>query len=105
MPAAVEALLGADERLYIAVLEGEGHSTVDVLARDGTFLLRLLVAGPAGLAEALLRDATGHPPRPATVEAFTQEIVGHLPPTGFAISSSEVCAWLLLRAIDPAHPH
>jgi hypothetical protein len=102
-PGALDALLGAAERLYIAALEPDGQTTIDVLDRDGTFVARFVVGGRDALAEALLRDATGHPPRPATVDAFTHEILDHLPRDGFAVSSSDVCAWLLLRAIERTH--
>jgi hypothetical protein len=100
----LDALLGEPERLYIAMHEGEaGQATLDVLDPDGTFVARLVVEGSDALAEALLRDATGHPPRPATVTAFAQEVVERHPGDGFAISSSEVCAWLLLRAIERSY--
>jgi hypothetical protein len=103
------ALLGGPERLYVAVREGADRGVVDVVAQDGTLVDQLAVAwpttGPAhdgtvALAAALLHDATGHPPRPATVSAFADDVLDHLPTTGFALTSSEVCAWLLLRAIE-----
>jgi len=97
---ALEALLGVDERLYVAVLEDEGETSIDVLDRSGTFVARFVVGGRAAVAETLLRDATGHAPRPATADAFGHEILDRLPRDCFAISSSEVCAWLLLRAIS-----
>jgi hypothetical protein len=87
-----------DDRLYVVVPESGGTS-IDVLARDGTFLARYVLDDRDGLAAALLRDATGHPPRPATADAFGHEVLDRLPRAGFAISSGEVCAWLLLRAI------
>ncbi|HEY6762798.1 MAG TPA: hypothetical protein VI318_25070 [Baekduia sp.] len=87
-----------DERLYIVVPE-DGATSVDVLRRDGTFLARYLLDDRGALAGTLLRDATGHPPRPATAGAFAHEVLDRLPRGGFAISSGEVCAWLLLRAI------
>jgi hypothetical protein len=103
--AGLDALLGAPERMYVAVQDGEtALVTVDVLGGDGTFLARFVVDGADALAAALLRDATGHPPRPATTSAFAHEIVERHVRDGFAISSTEVCAWLLLRAIERS-PH
>lgn len=87
------------ERLYIAVAEDDGDTSIDVLDRGGTFVARFVVADRHAAAETLLRDATGHPPRPATAAAFADELLDGLPDDGFAISASEVCAWLLLRAI------
>ncbi|WCB92478.1 hypothetical protein DSM104299_01174 [Baekduia alba] len=87
------------ERLYIAVAEEDGDTSIDVLDRSGTFVARFVVGDRYAAADALLRDATGHAPRPATAEAFAADLLDGLPDDGVAISSSEVCAWLLLRAI------
>jgi hypothetical protein len=88
------------ERLYIAIGEEGGETSIDVLDRDGMFVARFLVADRRAAAETLLRDATGHIPRATTAEAFADELLDGLPDDGFAISSGEVCAWLLLRAIS-----
>jgi hypothetical protein len=94
----LDALLGEPVRLYVAT---RADGIVDVVDERGELVARWEVGGGvAGIAEAMLRDATGHPPKPRTVEAFVEEVVGVMPADGFAISSSEVCAWLLIRAIE-----
>jgi hypothetical protein len=82
------------ERLYVVVAEDDGFS-IDVLDRDGEFVARFVMADRLAAAGAVVRDATGFAPKPQTVEAFAEELLGE----GLAISSSEVCAWLLLRAL------
>jgi hypothetical protein len=89
-------------RLYVAVWEADGAATVDVVDPSGTLQAQWRCGGAEALAVALLADATGHPPRPATAHAFGDEVLALLPRDGFAIASSEICAWLLLRAIDRA---
>jgi hypothetical protein len=93
--AALDALLGGPARIYVGgrELDGDGHGEL----RD-----RLPVTAPdwGSSAAALLQDAIGHPARPATVAAFADEVLGRLPYDGFALSSADVCAWLLLRAIE-----
>jgi hypothetical protein len=89
-------------RLYVVVWEGDGAATVDVVDEDGTPLAQWHCGGTDALAIALLADATGHPPRPATAHAFAEDLLAGLPRDGFALSSPEICAWLLLRAIERA---
>jgi hypothetical protein len=92
-------------RLYVAVREDDGTATVDVVDvvdAFGTLQAQWRCGSADALAIALLCDATGHPPRPATAHAFTTELLTTLPRDGFALASSEICAWLLLRAIDRA---
>jgi hypothetical protein len=88
------------ERLYIAIAEPDGETSIDVLDRSGTFVARYVVGDRHAAAEAIVRDATGHPPRTTTASAFADELLDTLPDDGVAITSSEVCAWLLLRAIS-----
>jgi hypothetical protein len=88
------------ERMYIAIGEEDGTTSIDVLERGGAFVARFVVADRAAAAEALLRDATGHAPRPATRDAFAGELLAGVEEDGLAITSGEVCAWLLLRAIS-----
>jgi hypothetical protein len=90
------------ERLYVAVWEDDGAATVDVVEDHGTLSAQWRCGGAHALAVALLADATGHPPRPATADAFADEVLALLPRDGFVIASGEICAWLLLRAIERA---
>jgi hypothetical protein len=85
-----------DDRLYILVPE-DGETAIDVLDRSGTFISRFYSPDRLTTAETLLRDATGAPPRPTTAAAFAADL---LTTDGLAITSGEVCAWLLLRAIS-----
>ncbi|MCU1675397.1 MAG: hypothetical protein JWM93_155 [Frankiales bacterium] len=94
----VEGLLGEPGRIYVAGREPDGSLSIDVVDEHGVLEDRWEPG--EGLAEALLRDATGHAPRPATVTAFADEVVDRLPPEGFVMTSGEICAWLLLRAIE-----
>jgi hypothetical protein len=88
------------DRLYIAVPE-DGAWSIDVLERDGDLLARLVVPDRLAISEALLRDATGAAPRPATAAAFADDLLHTaFAGDGLAITSGEVCAWLLLRAIS-----
>lgn len=89
-------------RLYVAVWEDDGAASVDVVDSSGTLQAQWRCGGAEALAIALLADATGHPPRPTTAHAFGDEVLAALPRDGFAIASGEICAWLLLRAIDRA---
>jgi hypothetical protein len=88
-------------RMYVAGRD-EGTTVIDVLDGDGVFVEQWRCDADVVLAHTVLRDATGHPPRPATTQAFVDEVLDALPGDGFAISSAEVCAWLLLRAIERA---
>jgi hypothetical protein len=99
---AVEALLGGPARIYVGGRELDGDGVIDVVDAHGELRDRLAVAAPdwSSSAAALLQDAIGHPARPATVAAFADEVLGRLPYEGFALSSADVCAWLLLRAIE-----
>jgi hypothetical protein len=89
-------------RLYVAVWEGDGAASVDVIDQDGTLLAQWHCGSLDALAIALLADATGHPPRPTTAHAFAEDMLTGLPRDGFALASTEICAWLLLRAIERA---
>ena len=89
-------------RLYVAVWEDGGAASVDVVDEDGTPLAQWRCGSTDALAIALLTDATGHPPRPATARAFAEDLLAGLPRNGFALASTEICAWLLLRAIERA---
>jgi hypothetical protein len=95
-----ERLLGEPARIYVVGRELDGRTVVDVVDARGVLAEQWDVS--EGLAAALLRDATGHPPGRATVSAFADEVLAVLPDEGFAISSGEICAWLLLRAIERA---
>src|SRR5690242_3458723 len=71
------ALLGEEVRLYVATL---ADGVVDVVGGTGDLIARWELGGDddvrrATLAEALLRDATGHAPKPATVAAFRTEVL------------------------------
>jgi hypothetical protein len=90
------------QRLYVAVWEDDGAATVDVVDDHGGLSAQWRCGGAHALAVALLADATGHPPRPAIADAFADEVLGLLPRNGFALASGEICAWLLLRAIERA---
>lgn len=98
----MRALLGEPDRIYVAGRELDGDGVIDVVDAHGQLRDRLPVVAPdwGSQAAAMLEDATGHPPQPATAEAFAVEVLGRQPYEGFALSSSEVCAWLLLRAIE-----
>ena len=85
-----------DDRLYIIVPE-DGATAIDILDRSGTFISRFYTTDRLTTAETLLRDATGAPPRPTTAAAFAADL---LTTDDLAITSAEVCAWLLLRAIS-----
>jgi hypothetical protein len=92
-------LLREPERLYVASAEGVGRGVVDVV--DGAVLHVMQVAASwPEVALVLLEDATGHPPEPATAAAFADEVLARQPPEGFAITSGEVGAWLLIRALE-----
>jgi hypothetical protein len=112
-PADPGALFADAPRIYVATRDEHGFATVDVV--DGTIgdavAARTPLPIPApdwgghgdgafALAAAMIEDATGHPPRLATTNAFVEDVLDHLPHAGFAISSSEICAWLLMRAIE-----
>jgi hypothetical protein len=84
--------------MYVAGRDPDGTVVVDVVDADGALAEQWRCGDGAVVAAAVLGDATGHRPRPATVSAFAEI----LPADGFAISSAEVCAWLLIRAIDRA---
>jgi hypothetical protein len=93
-------VLEFQDRLYIVVPE-DGAWAIDVLEDSGTFVARLVVADRLAISEALLRDATGAAPRPATAAAFADDLLHTaFAGDGLAITSGEVCAWLLLRAIS-----
>jgi hypothetical protein len=88
------------ERLYIVLWE-DGAAAIDVLDRSGTFVSRFYAPDRLAIADTLLRDATGSPPRPTTASAFATELLDTVfADDGLAITSGEVCAWLLLRAIS-----
>ncbi len=93
------AALDEVARVYVVVWEPEGTAVVDVVDEAGGLAAVWRCGGQEALAVALLADATGHRPKAATVEAFRREVLSLLPHEGFAISSREVCAWLLVRAI------
>jgi hypothetical protein len=101
-PGALGALLGEHARIYVAGRELDGDGVIDVVDEHGELRDRLPVVAVdwGSQAAALLKDATGHSMQPATVEAFADEVLARLPHEGFALSSSEICAWLLLRAIE-----
>jgi hypothetical protein len=84
--------------MYVAGREPDGTLVVDVVDGDGILQDQWRHRSAHDVAIAVLADATGHPPRPATAGAFADA----LPDDSFAISSAEVCAWLLVRAIDRA---
>jgi hypothetical protein len=87
--------------MYVAGREVPGGPVVvDVVDATGALTARWECGGDAALAVALLADATGHRPKEATAAAFAREVLAPLPRDGFALSSQEVCAWLLLRAIE-----
>lgn len=92
--------LDFSDRLYIVVPE-DGAAAIDILDRSGTFISRFYAPDRLSIAETLLRDATGAPPRPTTAAAFSDDLLTDaFTDTGLAITSAEVCAWLLLRAIS-----
>jgi hypothetical protein len=99
---ALEAVLGGSSRVYIAARDDAGRLLVDVLDEHGVLREPLTIDAddPVALAAAMLEDATGHPPRPATISQFADDVVRRQPAAGFAISSADVCGWLLLRAIE-----
>jgi hypothetical protein len=93
------ALPEFSDRMYIVLWE-DGAGAIDILDRSGTFVSRFCAPDRLAVAETLLRDATGSPPRPATTAAFSDELLtSAFTDDGLAITSGEVCAWLLLRAI------
>jgi hypothetical protein len=94
-------LLAAPERLYVASADADGRGVVDVVDADGRHVVQVAGEWPE-VARVLLEDATRHPPQPATAAAFAHEVLAQLPPEGFALTSSEVCAWLLIRALERA---
>jgi hypothetical protein len=77
-----------------------GPVTVDVVDAAGVLTARWECGSDEALALALLSDATGHRAKAATAAAFEREVLALLPHDAFALSSQEVCAWLLLRAIE-----
>jgi hypothetical protein len=88
------------DRLYIVAAE-DGAAAIDILDDSGTFISRFYAPDRLSIAETLLRDATGAPPRPTTAAAFADDLLASaFTDTGLAITSGEVCAWLLLRAIS-----
>lgn len=112
-PRGLDAVLTDVPRIYVASRDEHGFAFVEVLDSAATDLdgARRPLPVPApdwggdgdgafALAVAMLEDATGRPPRLATANAFVDDVLDHLPHAGFAISSSEVCAWLLIRAIE-----
>ncbi|QEC50505.1 hypothetical protein FSW04_24940 [Baekduia soli] len=60
--------------------------------------------GADRLAAALIDDATGRAPDAATASAFAGEILGRLPPGGFALSAVEIRAWVVLHRVRPGAP-
>lgn len=86
--------------MYVAGWEEGGQVTVDVVDDRGVLTAHWACGDEAALAIALLSDATGHRPKEATAVAFRREVLALLPRDSFAISSQEVCAWLLIRAIE-----
>jgi hypothetical protein len=84
--------------MYVAGREPDGTTVVDVVDEHGALGEQWRCRAHADVAAAVLADATGHPPRDTTAAAFAAT----LPADGFAISSHEVCAWLLVRAIERA---
>jgi hypothetical protein len=107
----LDALLGDDDAaVYIASRDFDDVPRIDVLAPDGYLREPLEVAAPEwgdapadnrnALAGALLQDATGHAPKATTARDFAEAVLARQPHAGFAISSSEICAWLLIRAIE-----
>jgi hypothetical protein len=96
---AATPLLGGPERLYVAVREADGLGVVDVVDGADEHVVRLVAPWPE-VAVLLLADATGRRPLAETAVAFADEVLAPLPPEGFAITSSEVCAWVLIRAIE-----
>jgi hypothetical protein len=96
---AATRLLGGPGRLYVAVREADGLGVVDVVDGADEHVVRLVAPWPE-VAVLLLADATGRRPLPETAAAFADEVLAPLPPEGFAITSGEVCAWVLIRAIE-----
>jgi hypothetical protein len=94
------AALDEPGRMYVAGWEPDGHVSVDVVDDRGILNAHWTCGDEAALSIALLSDATGHRPQDATATAFRREVLSLLPRDGFAISSQEVCAWLLIRAIE-----
>lgn len=86
--------------MYVAGWEEDGRLGVDVVDARGVLTARWACGDEGALAIALLSDATGHRPKEATAVAFRREVLAHVPRDGFATSSQEVCAWLLIRAIE-----
>lgn len=87
--------------MYVAGWEEPGGPVVvDVVDATGVLTAHWECGSEAALAVALLADATGHRPKEATAAAFAREVLSLLPRDGFALSSQEVCAWLLIRAIE-----
>jgi hypothetical protein len=87
-------------RMYVVAVEPDGRLGVDVVDERGELTARWLCGSAAALAIALLSDATGHRPKEHTAVAFAREVLALLPRDGFALTSQEVCAWLLIRAIE-----
>jgi hypothetical protein len=88
-------------RMYVAGWETPGGPViVDVVDATGVLTAHWECGSEEALAMALLSDATGHRAKAATAAAFEREVLALLSHDGFAISSQEVCAWLLVRAID-----
>jgi hypothetical protein len=94
------AALDESGRMYVAGWEDDGHVSVDVVDDRGVLTAHWECGDERALAVALLSDATGHRPREATAIAFRREVLSVLPRDAFAMSSQEVCAWLLIRAIE-----
>jgi hypothetical protein len=90
------------DHLYVVAPAGGASFWVDVVDDDARMVAQWQCGDRHALAIGLLSDATGHPPKEAIAEAFLIEVLLVMPATGFALSASEICAWLLLRAIDRA---
>jgi hypothetical protein len=86
--------------VYVVAKEPDGRIGVDVVDERGELTARWMCGGEGALAIALLSDATGHRPKEHLVAAFEREVLALLPREGFALSSQEVCGWLLIRAIE-----
>jgi hypothetical protein len=87
-------------RMYVAGWEPDGRAVVDVVDAQGRLKAHWECGSEAALAIALLADATGHRPKEHTAAAFAREVLSVLPREAFAMTSEEVCAWLLMRAIE-----
>lgn len=95
------AALDEPPRLYVAGWETPGGPvTVDVVGPSGALTAHWECGTDEALAMALLSDATGHRAKAGTAAAFRREVLALLSHDGFVLSSQEICAWLLVRAIE-----